>query len=82
MNWSRDFYSAQLRGVLLNTVTELPSGAGSIGGAIFKQIVGHEPVTARKIRHDPISFRPVARHVFACNTLPLIRDPDASTSGV
>jgi P4 family phage/plasmid primase-like protien len=61
-----------LLGKLLNTSDELTSST-AIASDSFKLIVTGEPVTARDVYRPAISFRPVAQHIFATNTLPSFR---------
>ncbi len=70
--WSDGYHRASLRGVLLNTVTELELTARVIKGAWFKLVASRESVSARPIREKPVTFVPQAAHLFACNKLPII----------
>lgn len=77
--WSDEKHRAHFRGALLNTVSELGSGANrAISGHHFKVIASHEPTTAREVYQPSVSFTPRALHVFACNQLPTIGDRDPS----
>lgn len=58
-----------LIGKLANVVDELGS-AESVASDKFKGTVTGEPVLARGIYRDAISFRPTAQHIFATNVLP------------
>jgi putative DNA primase/helicase len=58
-----------LRSKLLNAADEL-SGSAAIASDTFKTVVTGEPVSGRDVYRSAITFRPVAQHVFATNTLP------------
>jgi putative DNA primase/helicase len=58
-----------LVGKHLNASDEL-SGADAIAGDIFKAAITGEPITGRDVYRSAVTFRPVAQHVFATNTLP------------
>jgi hypothetical protein len=76
--WSDGYFLSTLRGVLLNTVTEIEPTAKALKGAVFKLVASHEPVTCRQIKERPVTFVPQARHLFACNRLPTIGESDRS----
>jgi energy-coupling factor transporter ATP-binding protein EcfA2 len=76
--WSNGYHLVNLQGVLLNAVTELELTGRAIRGAVFKLVASHEPVTARQIRQEPVTFTPRAMHLFACNQLPTIGEGDRS----
>lgn len=77
--WSDEKHRARFRGALLNSVSELGSGANrAISGHHFKVIASHEPTTAREVYQQSVSFTPRALHVFACNQLPTIGERDPS----
>lgn len=71
--WSNEYYLAQLDGVRLNFVAELPDRAFSHTG-IFKAVIAGDNVTARMPRCMPFRMRPIAGHIFSCNDLPESRD--------
>jgi putative DNA primase/helicase len=58
-----------LRSKLLNAADEL-SGSAAIASDTFKAVVTGEPVSGRDVYRSAISFRPVAQHIFATNSLP------------
>ena len=58
-----------LRSKLLNAADEL-SGSSAIASDTFKAVVTGEPISGRDVYRSMITFRPVAQHVFATNTLP------------
>jgi phage/plasmid-associated DNA primase len=62
-------FIVSLRSKLLNATDELSSSA-AIASDTFKSVVTGEPVSGRDVYRSAITFRPVAQHVFATNTLP------------
>lgn len=66
---AHEYYGAELVGKLLNVVTEC-NEAEVMAEAGFKAVISGEPVTRRRIRGEPFTFRPRALHVFAGNKLP------------
>ncbi len=69
------FRLAQLHGKLLNLAAEVPArGRNMINADLFKQIVSGDLVQAAKKFKPPFTFHPVAKHIFAMNTLPRIYD--------
>jgi hypothetical protein len=58
-----------LRSKLLNAADEL-SGSKAIASDTVKAVITGEPVSGRDVYRSAITFRPVAQHVFATNTLP------------
>jgi putative DNA primase/helicase len=58
-----------LRSKLLNAADEL-SGSKAIASDTFKAVITGEPVSGRDVYRSAITFRPLAQHVFATNTLP------------
>lgn len=71
--WAREYSIAQLRGSLLNSVSELPE-RDILEGDRFKAVVTGDPVTARAPYEPAYSFRPRAGQLFAANKLPAFRD--------
>ncbi len=77
--WSDEKHRAKFRGVRLNTVTELDASTSrAIAGHHFKLIASHEPVTAREVYGQSVTFTPHALHLLACNAPPTIGDRDPS----
>ena len=66
---SDDRFIVQLRAKLLNAADEL-SGSAAIASDSFKAVVTGEPSAGRDVYRSAVSFRPLAQHVFATNTLP------------
>jgi phage/plasmid-associated DNA primase len=58
-----------MRSKLLNAADEL-SGSAAIASDTFKTVITGEPVSGRDVYRSAITFRPVAQHVYATNTLP------------
>lgn len=72
-HWGNEYRRAQLRGVLLNVVAELPE-ADILDAESFKAIVAGDPTDAREIREAPFTLHPRAGHLFSTNRLPGTRD--------
>jgi putative DNA primase/helicase len=64
--WRDDRHAAALEGVRGNFVDELPDDE-IMGSHSVKKIVTGEPVTARRVYRDTITFTPIAGHVLATN---------------
>ncbi len=64
--WSDDRHAAALEGVRANFVDELPDDE-IMGGHNVKRIVTGEPLTARRVYKDAITFSPKCGHIFATN---------------
>jgi len=61
-----------LQGKMLNSTTEI-SARALISDSGFKQLVStEEPVLIDRKFHDPFTYTPVAKHVFATNSLPRV----------
>jgi P4 family phage/plasmid primase-like protien len=65
-------YVIGLAGKLLNASDELSSSA-AIASETFKAVVTGEPISGRDVYKSMITFRSVAQHIFACNTLPTFK---------
>jgi phage/plasmid-associated DNA primase len=66
---SDERYVVDLPAKHLNAADEL-SGAEAIASDVFKAVITGEPVSGLAVYRLPVTFRPVAQHVFAINTLP------------
>lgn len=64
--WADDKHAAALEGVRANFVDELPDDE-IMGGHNVKRVVTGEPLTARRVYKDTITFSPRAGHIFATN---------------
>jgi len=64
--WRDDRHAVALEGVRANFVDELPDDE-IMGGANVKRIVTGEPITARAVYKDSITFSCRAGHIFATN---------------
>lgn len=73
-DWRRETVRAELSGILLNTVSELPE-QDILDAESIKAVITGEEVSARKLYGRPYQIRPLAGHVFAANRLPLVSDP-------
>lgn len=62
-----------LRGARLATTVEPPSGR-RWNESLLKQLTGGDAITARRMRQDPVTFRPTHKLVMACNAKPIVRD--------
>lgn len=69
----KEYYLMQLDGKLLNTTTEMPSGA-ILASDKFKAVVSGDRVMGRDPHKKPVIFNPKAGHVFAANELPKTED--------
>lgn len=69
---------APIKGKMLNLVTELSSDAQFADGG-FKQIISNEPIQVKQLYVRSESIVPVAKHIIATNTLPMMKD---SSQGV
>jgi putative DNA primase/helicase len=68
-NFEKEYYRAQLPGVLLNAVAEIPS-TNVIASEAFKGVVTGDPMDARDPGGKAFTFRPRAGHIFGANKLP------------
>ena len=64
-----EYRRAQLRGVRLNAVNELPS-TDIADTEAFKAVITGDPVDSRVIREQPFPLRAIAGHLFSANALP------------
>jgi len=64
-----DYHRAELAGVLLNVVTEVPE-SDVVHAESFRAFVDGSEMTARRIREAPFRFRPRAGHLMAANNYP------------
>lgn len=64
--WRDQRAAAALEGVRANFVDELPDDE-IMGGANVKRVITGEPLTARRVYKDSITFSPRAGHIFATN---------------
>ena len=64
---------AALEGVRLVTIPELPKGM-TLNESLLKSFTGNDEISARGMRQDPRSFKPVGLPVMYCNHLPNIVD--------
>lgn len=67
--FEHEYSKAQLAGVRINAVSELPAD-DILNSEAFKAIVAGDEITGRKIYQPPFRFTPVAGHLFAANKLP------------
>jgi P4 family phage/plasmid primase-like protien len=65
----QEYRRALLAGKLLNIVSELPE-ADILDSESWKAIVAGDLTTGREIRKAPITFRPIAGHIYSANRLP------------
>lgn len=66
------FQRVMLKDKLLNVSTEVEGGL--LQSPMFKAVVSGDRVSASYKHRDAFSFKPVAKHIFACNRLPTIQD--------
>jgi len=70
---SDKFLLGTLRDKLLNQSTEVRSKS-QVADSVFKQVVAGDPIQADVKHKEPIVFRPVAKHIFSMNDIPVITD--------
>ena len=69
--FDEDNHVADLYGALANIDADLSEGSlSSAGIATFKRLVGGDKVDARRLYEDAFSFKPTAKHLYACNQVP------------
>lgn len=71
--WDNEYRRAQLPGIRLNAVAEIPE-RNIASSDMFKAMISGDPIDARPIRQEPFTFRPVAGHLFSANALPNLKD--------
>lgn len=74
---------ADLYGKIANIDADLSEGSLSKRGvAMFKRLVGNDRVSARRLYEDAFTFKPTAKHLYACNKVPdvstLVNDTDTA----
>jgi P4 family phage/plasmid primase-like protien len=72
-DWGSRFRTAGLVGKLANIVNEVPENE-IVANALFKSVISGEPIQAENKGLTPFTFRPVAGHMFAANSLPATSD--------
>jgi len=70
---ANEYRRAMLSESRLNLVNELPEADILVSQAV-KAILTGDRIVGRYIREQPFTFRPIAGHVFAANSLPGVRD--------
>ncbi len=70
---NQEYHLMMLRGAALNFLTELPKEQINCTERL-KQAISGEDMTGRPIREMPVTFRPSAGHIFACNNFPKLSD--------
>jgi putative DNA primase/helicase len=69
--FDEDNHVADLYGALANIDADLSEGSlSSEGIATFKRLVGGDKIDARKLYEDAFTFKPTAKHLYACNQVP------------
>jgi len=74
---------ADLYGTIANIDADLSEGSLSKRGvAMFKRLVGDDRVDGRHLYEDSFSFKPTAKHLYACNQVPdvtkIVSDDDTA----
>ena len=74
---------ADLHGCIANIDADLSEGSLSKRGiAMFKRLLGDDTVSARRLYKEAFSFKPEAKHLYACNKVPdvskLVTDDDVA----
>lgn len=78
--FTQDKYAtADLFGKVVNINSELSSETVS-NIELLKQLAGKDGITAQRKFGQPFSFVPIAKYIFAANTLPTISTQDASSA--
>lgn len=75
--FDNDYSRASLDGVLLNVVFELPEG-DLLDAAPLKALFVGDPMQARNPYQRPFDLRSRAGHLFVCNRLFRVKDPDSA----
>ena len=70
---SDKFLLGTLKDKLLNVSSEVQTKK-QIDGSIMKQVVSGDMVQADQKFKSPITFRPIAKHIFSMNEIPVITD--------
>lgn len=71
--WDQPYFLMSMAGARLNVVAELPENQ-SIPAAVFKSVLGGDPLTGRNPAGRPICFKNSAGHIFMSNHLINSRD--------
>lgn len=69
----KEYHRAALAEALINVVAEVPE-SDIVAAEAVKAFVSGDEVVARRTYNDPFHFRPKAGNLWACNTLPGVRD--------
>lgn len=67
------FQLGSLKDKLLNVATEIQSTA-HLENSIWRQVIAGDPVQADIKYGNPFTFRPIAKHIFSMNKIPIIAD--------
>lgn len=67
-------YRFQLRNKLVNLYHESPP-LRCFDSSDLKAVISGDPITARQLYQDPVTFQPMAKHFMAMNQRPVITDP-------
>lgn len=73
--WNHEYYRFELIGCRINLVGELPR-TEILEGSAFKAIISGNEIMGRTLNEKPVTFRPIAGHIFSCNKLPAVADLD------
>jgi P4 family phage/plasmid primase-like protien len=71
--WENRFYLAELAGVRLNAVAELPD-RDILDSEAFKAMVSGDATMVARKNQRPFNLVPIAAHLLACNALPGTKD--------
>jgi putative DNA primase/helicase len=69
----KEYHRAALAEALINVVAEVPE-SDIVAAEAVKAFISGDEVVARRTYNDPFHFRPKAGNLWACNTLPGVRD--------
>lgn len=67
------FMLIELKDKLLNVSTEIQTRS-PVSDNILKQVISGDPISAEKKHKGPVVFRPIAKHIFSMNEMPVITD--------
>jgi len=70
---SDKFLIGTLKNKLLNASSEVQTKK-QVNASIFKQVVAGDLIQADKKHKQPFTFRPIAKHIFSMNEIPVLTD--------
>ena len=73
-DFDKDYYLSGLMSKLVNIDDDVMDNKALEGVGKFKSMISGEPISARQIYKDVVTFKPFCTCVFSCNKLPRIMD--------